>query len=434
MKLLFAATAVFFSFLTLAAQPASALTTLKKIQVSGGDQIELQFDGKVNVKQIRTEFFNDIIQLSLNDVSVYPAKINSVSGMDLTKVFAYQYAPKLVRCRLTVKGKAESFQKRFKLKANGKSVVLSFGEGDVDQLTTTSAQANRAVAHGSEADQSPASRKGQDKAEVSAAQAGQASTDEAEERALLERVMKSAPAPAAAAAAPAPPKETTEAAAHPAAAKEEVKDTSKKRSNLTGGKPVPSPFRSLAILGLVMALFLGVAYLLKRFKGGELQSHKAFSGLLGKFAKIGIAPRPKMIEVLSNHYLGPKKSISVVKIGGRTLVLGVTQESINLITQLPSDATESEMDSVADDLALDDLGITNSSGATSASSGAGPSLFSSFLKTEKSKPASQPVTAAPASQAAQATTAPTPTSQSYSQASSNVRAQIKSRMEGMKPL
>jgi len=41
---------------------------------------------------------------------------------------------------------------------------------------------------------------------------------------------------------------------------------------------------------------------------------------------------------LSNHSLGPRKSIAVVRIGGRRLVLGVTNEAIHLITQL--DGTE----------------------------------------------------------------------------------------------
>src|SRR4051812_3031830 len=82
--------------LTLASPGAWAVTSLKQLQISNGSQIDLLFDGKVQKNQIRTEFFNDIIQLSVQDVSVYPAKISSVNGGALTKIFAYQYAPKLV--------------------------------------------------------------------------------------------------------------------------------------------------------------------------------------------------------------------------------------------------------------------------------------------------------------------------------------------------
>src|SRR5437868_4850027 len=99
----------------LIAQPAWALTTLKQVQISNGTQIDLLFDGRISKNQIRTEFFGDVVQINLMDVSVYPAKISTVSGGPLTKIFAYQYAPKLVRCRLSVKGKAEEFRNRLSI-------------------------------------------------------------------------------------------------------------------------------------------------------------------------------------------------------------------------------------------------------------------------------------------------------------------------------
>src|SRR5258708_1989943 len=109
------------------ARPSFALTTLKKVQVTDHSQVDLIFDDKVYARQIKTEFVNDIIQLSLNDVSVYPAKITSISGAELTKVFAYQYAPKLVRCRFSVKGKADDFKNRISIKASGKIVTVRIG-------------------------------------------------------------------------------------------------------------------------------------------------------------------------------------------------------------------------------------------------------------------------------------------------------------------
>jgi hypothetical protein len=45
-----------------------------------------------------------------------------------------------------------------------------------------------------------------------------------------------------------------------------------------------------------------------------------------------------MIEVVATHYLGPKKSIHVVRVAGRTLVLGVSDGSINLITEFQGEA------------------------------------------------------------------------------------------------
>src|SRR5262249_32274810 len=48
------------------------------------------------------------------------------------------------------------------------------------------------------------------------------------------------------------------------------------------------------------------------------------------------------------HYLGPKKSIAVVRIQGRLLVVGITNENINLISQL-EDAMMDESEAVSAD-------------------------------------------------------------------------------------
>lgn len=104
--------------------PGGALTVLKQVQIGGGDRIDLLFDRKIKEEQIKVEFFGEIVQLVIQNASVYPAKISSVSGGELTKVFAYQYAPKVVRARFTVKGKAEELEKRFLLTPKGKVVTI----------------------------------------------------------------------------------------------------------------------------------------------------------------------------------------------------------------------------------------------------------------------------------------------------------------------
>jgi len=269
------------------AADARALTTLKKIQITDGARVDLFFDAKVSSGQVRTEFVNDIIQLSLEDVSIYPAKITSIAGADLTKVFAYQYTPKLVRARFTVKGKAESYKGRLTLENNGKVLTLKIAPGSSDQVVTSASQAVRVEPM------------------------------DGDQKALLEKVMK------AAEEAPKPPKKLATPLAAPAA------------SPITTGKPLPSPWRSLAMLGAVLALFCGTLFGIKKFSRGggvkNIQRHKAFTGFL---SRIGVGSTSKMIEVVSTHHLGPKKSISVVRVGGRTLVLGITNDSINLITQI----------------------------------------------------------------------------------------------------
>ena len=56
--LFFLASTLVFSL----AGDAFALTALKQVQVSNGSQVDLLFDGKVGRNQIKTEYFNDIIE------------------------------------------------------------------------------------------------------------------------------------------------------------------------------------------------------------------------------------------------------------------------------------------------------------------------------------------------------------------------------------
>ncbi len=447
---------------------AAGVVNLKQIQVSDGPQIDIMFDGKVQKDQIKAEFFNDIIQLSITDVAVYPAKISSVNGGNLLKIFAYQYAPKLVRCRFTVKGRAENYKDRFDIKAGGK-VLTILVEGQ----------------HLAKAERDPG------------------------EQALLERVLAADPgAPSAAPAQGTGATKTVEAQqkpkdsitvssaaptiAQPGNAEKSVekvepagaaKATSSEEKSLgkpklTGGKPLPSPFKAMGKMMLVLALFgfvaFGVTRLAKnrseaRIAGGmrasdlavldaeadaQVSSRGFFASLL-KFARkasSGLSRSSKMIEVLSTHYLGPKKSIAVVRVAGRVLVLGVSNDSINLITQLSGDGMDAAPTAEGFDLRA--LGITAQPQAqaqqqpkppTQSQAPVQKSRFSEMLgvATAKQDPFVQPqkptsaTFAGPRAYAAAAAQAPSG-AQVFPGASSNspssVRAQIRSRLEGLKPL
>ena len=74
---------------------------------------------------------------------------------------------------------------------------------------------------------------------------------------------------------------------------------------------------------LLSALVVGVAYLV-----ATLQQRKKRS-----------AGEERKIRILNVHRLGPKEAIVVAEIDGRTFVLGHTQHSINLLTELKSSST-----------------------------------------------------------------------------------------------
>lgn len=76
-------------------------------------------------------------------------------------------------------------------------------------------------------------------------------------------------------------------------------------------------FKALGALLLILGLMLLMARLFRRIGTGF--------GAMGQSA---------MINILETRMLGPKKQVSVVEIGGEVLVLGVTEQQINLITRL----------------------------------------------------------------------------------------------------
>ncbi len=280
------------------ANTSFAMTVLKQVQVTpsgaSGTQVDLLFDGKIRKNQISTEYINNIVQINLNDVAVYPAKIANVHAGDVTKIFAYQYSPNLVRCRLTVNGKADNYRGKIKINPSGKILTIQFASQAASQAESLSDG----------------------------------------ERAILDRVLSSKPVVRVAAAAEpahAPVKQTI-------ALGKTVKPTS---PSLASGKPMPGFFQMFWKLLFVLAVFGMAVVAMKRFKIGKDTLSKGLGRAFGG--------KEKMIEVLATHYLGPKKNIAVIRVFGRKLVIGITNESINLIARLDHEE-EVDTEELADDL------------------------------------------------------------------------------------
>lgn len=77
--------------------------------------------------------------------------------------------------------------------------------------------------------------------------------------------------------------------------------------------------KMLLSLGAVLALMFGLVYLLRRFV------------LIG-----GAAPGQAVaIEVLGRKALQPKRSVVVLNVAGRVLVVGMSEQGMQLLTELP---------------------------------------------------------------------------------------------------
>lgn len=99
-----------------------------------------------------------------------------------------------------------------------------------------------------------------------------------------------------------------------------------KIANTLGSAPSDSLFVANWLWFFVLsALVVAVAYLVAVL----LQRKKRSAG------------EERKIRILNVHRLGPKEAIVVSEIDGRTFVLGHTQHSINLLTELKSSSTVS---------------------------------------------------------------------------------------------
>ncbi|MFQ5543468.1 MAG: flagellar biosynthetic protein FliO [Nitrospiria bacterium] len=76
--------------------------------------------------------------------------------------------------------------------------------------------------------------------------------------------------------------------------------------------------KMISALFLVVGMILLCAYGAKRF-------------LRGRLSQWGNNP---LVNILSTTYLGPKKEISVIEVGEKYLVIGVTPNNISLLTAL----------------------------------------------------------------------------------------------------
>ncbi len=300
------------------AYPASqawSMSILREVKVAEPNRIELSFDRALKKSQFKTEFFRDIVQVSFDEVATYPAKIVNVEEGVVSKIFAYQYTPNVVRCRLTVKGNAEQLQSQVKVSLNGRTLSIHLPNDRVlsDKISVQAAQAMKAPAPSNEF-VSP--------------------TVSLTDKALLKEVLN--------------------------------KDLSSGSTTSLGlKKEEGSPLRILVLLLIVIMAFVFVAAFLKKasktkHKGESRRSHqRIFKWLTRWVPQDGNAPGN--IRIVATQSLGPNAQIAVVEIGTKRMVLGISNGSINLISTDHSSEEEKEEESFIENAKAP-------SGATSAGS------------------------------------------------------------------
>ena len=98
----------------------------------------------------------------------------------------------------------------------------------------------------------------------------------------------------------------------------------------------------------VFAIVLVMAYVFARLVGGKLNAR--MSGQTGK--------------VLENLPLGPNRSVCIVEMAGRVFLLGITDNSINLLTEITDeeeiDRLRSEAKAISSDVFRQEFGTLSS--------------------------------------------------------------------------
>lgn len=78
-----------------------------------------------------------------------------------------------------------------------------------------------------------------------------------------------------------------------------------------------SIFKILSAFGIIGVLACAAYFLLKKYS-----------------IKAGKANQATQIKILTQHYLGPKKSLAIVRVAGESILVGITDQNISLIKAL----------------------------------------------------------------------------------------------------
>ena len=89
---------------------------------------------------------------------------------------------------------------------------------------------------------------------------------------------------------------------------------------------IASAVKMLIVFGVLLGFLVISLYFIKRVMGRKDAQSKG-----------------RMIRVLANSYIGVKKSISLVEVPGAVLVLGVTNDHINLLARIDDDEAIRQM-------------------------------------------------------------------------------------------
>ncbi len=263
-----------------------SITGIKTVpQEDGSYNIDFALSQKLRTEDVAVAFERNFIQISLRGVSAYPPRTEKFANqMLLEKVFTYQYQPDLARARVLLKTTAA------KIKSKASWAVTDEGL----RITVKGAASGGEVA----AAAAPLDAVAPDKDEERIVQ------EILNEKNLLET-------------------KTDAKAIPPAAAGEEQPIFGAKAGVSEPGKPKESPWTKIfASLLLVIGIIGATAAAFRRFVLGR--------GLVFR-------RQTKVIDVVANQAIGPKRSVALIKVLDQYMVIGMAGDGMSLLANLGSD-------------------------------------------------------------------------------------------------
>ncbi|MFT4579058.1 MAG: flagellar biosynthetic protein FliO [Nitrospinales bacterium] len=330
-----------------------SLNPLKKVHshlMSNGHIVRLEFKNSVE-NWAEPVFYEKSVQLDFPGAFIEPAKKSFAADSSMvTKVFASQFDGETLRVRFHIKPGTDDIKERFKLVSQGRFIIVRFDtdyiEPVIASVKAVSAKIQNADVMGDKELTEFLSRasekmKRQEESLASAVKKKESAIKEEEAQSseikvkragmgvgpLVDQIKKTALYSS----------DENKKDAVPNKSKTKITTKGNTGFSLKDSRPtgksmemVPSGMKMVSmfavVLGLIFLIFFGFKkYVLKNtaFGGGN-----------------------KLVNVLGTWFLGPKKNIALVEVAGEVLVLGISQDSITLLSSITDEEKIEEIKNV----------------------------------------------------------------------------------------
>lgn len=108
--------------------------------------VEFKFSSSLTKEDVALDFQRNFIQVSLKNVSAFPARTKTLNHPGLDKVFTYQYQPDLARARILLKSQASAVQDKTTWDIKDNSLSIQMGSLSGPQVAVAAKKPQTAMA------------------------------------------------------------------------------------------------------------------------------------------------------------------------------------------------------------------------------------------------------------------------------------------------